>query len=65
MVPGMGLKLSYPIFSGAQLSRSLARHFESLLIVCLGISGGPVKHPQNSLGCPVKWIASFGLGVGF
>jgi hypothetical protein len=27
MVPGMGLKLSYPIFSGAKLSRSLARHF--------------------------------------
>jgi hypothetical protein len=65
LVPGMGLKLSYPIFSGAKLGRSLARHFYSLLAIYLGISSGPVKHPQNSLGCPVKWIASFGLGVRF
>ena len=28
LVPGMGLKLSYPIFCGAKLSRLLARHFE-------------------------------------
>jgi hypothetical protein len=28
MVAGMGLKFSYPIFSGAKLSRSLARHFD-------------------------------------
>ena len=65
MVPGMGLKLSYPIFSGAKLSRSLARHFDSLLVICLGIGSGTVKQPQNGLGCPVKWIASFWLGVRF
>ena len=65
LVPGMGLKLSYPIFCGAKLSRLLARYFERLLVICLGISSGPVKHPQNGLGCPVKWIASFWLGVRF
>jgi hypothetical protein len=65
MVPDMGLKLSYPIFSGAKLSRSLARIFESLLVVCLGTSSGPVNQSQNGLGCPVKWIASLWLGVRF
>jgi hypothetical protein len=25
----------------------------------------PVKQPQNGLGCPVKWIGSFWLGVWF
>jgi hypothetical protein len=43
MVPDMSLKLSCSIFSGAKLSRSLARHFQSLLVICLGISSGPVK----------------------
>jgi hypothetical protein len=65
MLAGMSLKFSYPIFSGAKLSRSLARHFYSLLVICLGISSGPMKQPQNGLGCPVKWIASFWLGVRF
>jgi hypothetical protein len=27
IMPGMGLKLSYPIFSGTKLSSPLARHF--------------------------------------
>ncbi len=36
---------------------------ECLLILCLGISGCPVDQPQNGLGCPVKWIASFWLGT--
>jgi hypothetical protein len=40
-------------------------HRESLLVLCLGISGCPMKQPQNGLGCPVNWIASFWLGVRF
>jgi hypothetical protein len=36
-----------------------------LLVICLGIGSGTVKQPQNGLGCPVKWIASFWLGVRF
>ena len=40
-------------------------HFDGLPVICLGISSGPVKQPQNGLGCPVKWIASFWLGVRF
>jgi hypothetical protein len=65
LLPGMGLKLSYPIFCGAKLSRLLARYFERLLVLCLGISGGPLNQPRNGLACPVKWIASFWLGVRF
>ena len=65
MVPGMDLKLSHPIFSGAKLNRSLARHFDSLPVICLRIGSGTVKQLQNGLGCPVKWIASFWLGVRF
>ena len=41
---GMSFKFSYPIFSGAKLSRSLARHFQSLL--CLGISSGDEAAPK-------------------
>lgn len=43
LVPGMGFKLSHPIFCGAKLSRLLARYFERLLVLSLGISGGPVN----------------------
>jgi hypothetical protein len=38
---------------------------ESLLVLCLGISGCPMKQPQNGRGCPINWIASFWLGVCF
>ncbi len=43
VVPGMGLKLSYPFFSGPELSRQLMSRRESLLILSFGISGGPVN----------------------
>jgi hypothetical protein len=36
-----------------------------LLVLCLGISGCPMEQPQNGLGCPVNWIASFRLGFRF
>jgi hypothetical protein len=29
-------------------------HLESPLVLCLGISGCPMKQPQNGLGCPVN-----------
>jgi hypothetical protein len=40
-------------------------HHESLLVLCLGISGCPMKKPQNGLRCPVNWIASFRPDVCF
>ena len=38
---------------------------ESLLVLCLGISSHAMKQPQNGMGCPVNWIASFRLGGRF
>jgi hypothetical protein len=64
-MPHVCLKLPYPVFSGPELSGQLMSHRESLLVLCLGISGCPMKQPQNGLGCPVNWIARFRLGVRF
>jgi hypothetical protein len=36
-----------------------ASFLESLLIICLGISGGPLNQPQNGAGCLVENIATF------
>ena len=51
------LKFPYPVFSGAKLSRQLVSHFDGLLVICLSITGRPVKQAQDCLACPVKWVA--------
>jgi len=48
------LKLSYPVFSGPELSGYLMGHRESLLVLCLGISGCPMEQPQMP-GLPGQW----------
>jgi hypothetical protein len=61
VMPGRCLRVSYPVFSGAKLSRQLVSHFHGLLIVCLGSIGRLVKQAQNRLACCVKRVASFQL----
>jgi hypothetical protein len=65
VVPDVGLQVSYPVFSGAELSGKLMSHSESLLVLGLDIGGYAMKQPENGLGCPVNWIVSFWLGVRF
>jgi hypothetical protein len=65
MVPDLCLKLPYSVFSGPELSGQLMSRRESMLVLCLGIIGRAVNQPQNGLGCPVKWVASFRLDVRF
>jgi hypothetical protein len=59
VMPHVCLKLPYSVLSGPELTGQLMSHRESLLVLCLGIIGRAVNQPQNGLGCPVKWVASF------
>jgi hypothetical protein len=59
VMPRVYLKVPYSVLSRPKLSGQLMSHRESLLVLCLGIIGRAVNEPQNGLGCPVKWVASF------
>ncbi len=64
-MPDGRLKLPYPVFSGSEFGGQFVCHFYGLLVICLSSTGGSVKRTQNRLPSPVKFIASFGLSVGF
>jgi hypothetical protein len=65
VMPDRCLKFSYPVFSGAKLSRQLVSHFDGVLVICLSVTRRPVEQPQDCLACPVKWIARFRPDVRF
>ena len=53
VVPDLGFRLSYPVFSRPRLSR-LFGSLRGLLVLCLGISGCPMEQPQMP-GLPGQW----------
>jgi hypothetical protein len=52
VMPDRCLKFSYPVFSGAKLSRQLVSHFDGVLVICLSVTRRPVEQPQDCLACP-------------
>jgi hypothetical protein len=62
---GRTLKLSYPAFSGSNLTGWFVSHFYSLLAICLSSTGRSVQQAQNCLACSVKRITSFGPTIQF